>query len=119
MAVNIGEGTNVINLLFITIKNGKNGYRGHYALIKNLDIFLASKTKSNQQYKKFFCVNCLTQFKEEDSEKFKKHKYLCVNKFQQEEKMPDEDQRVEFKNFDAKYQTEVKILIFFHKGFLL
>ena len=46
MAVNIGEGTNVINLLFITIKNGKNGYRGHYALIKNLDIFLASKTKS-------------------------------------------------------------------------
>ena len=41
MAVNIGEGTNVINLLFITIKNGKNGYKGHYALIKNLDIFLA------------------------------------------------------------------------------
>ena len=37
MAVNIGEGTNVINLLFITIKNGKNGYKGHYALINKTE----------------------------------------------------------------------------------
>ena len=104
------KGKNVINLLRLSHKDGNSVHNGHFVLIKDLDSFLARKTqrdKKSQIYKKKFCPLCLCQFRSEDSEKYVNHKKLCTNKRAQKEILPDKDDRVEFHNYDKKYQTEI------------
>ena len=108
------KGRNKINLLRISHKTGDTVNNGHFVLIRDLDSFLQKKTcteKRSQVYKKKFCNQCFSQFKSVDSPKYKNHQKLCTNKYNQKEIMPDKEDRVEFKNFDKQYQTDVMLVI--------
>ena len=42
-----------------------------------------------------------------DSTKYETHKKLCSNRYGQKEILPKEDDRIDFKNFDKQYKTEI------------
>ena len=103
------EGVNQINLLRVTGKSDEDSeIVSHWLLIKNLDSFLAKTIhcpKRDRKRVKKFCVNCLAQFSEEDSDKFNNHQQMCINKNGQKELYPTSEDRIEFNNYNAKYQT--------------
>ena len=104
------KGKNRINLLRISQISSDQVNDGHFVLIKNIEGFLARKSTNenrSQVYRKKFCPQCLCQFKDSDTDKYRNHEKLCTNKYNQEEIMPDKTDRVEFSNYDKQYQTEV------------
>ena len=82
---------------------------GHYMLIKNLDLFLKHPTAStgtkNDHHKKWLCLSCLNHFSSEES--LKNHTKICVNAKEQVEEIPNQGEKVRFKNLDKRFQYPI------------
>ena len=114
------SGKNVINLVLLTTSKKDSIESGnHFCLIKDIDLFLASNVREptehsiqklpsprkSKWYKKFFCLACMSQFS--NASGLRKHKLLCSNKRRQVEILPQETDKIKFKHFNRKYQSEI------------
>ena len=121
LALNIGKGRNVVNLLLIRTKNERELTQGtgHYLLVRNIQNFLRMRysTTGRAGAKKVswkngsYCLKCFTHFT--SKQVLHTHMSVCRNKSSQCELLPPPDgtQFISFKNH--KKTARLPIVVFF------